>query len=101
MDLVVVFLTHVREYTIVPEKYIFGLDYKQLKNLGKNSCRDHLVYWSDDCVEDVYYPEPNLDFDVSRNFPAGKGAWFHGRTIYFTSEYYLQAIASFLRLFQT
>lgn len=47
LDLVVVYLTTVREKVIVPEKYINGYDkgfLKHLKNVGNNSCRDHLIF---------------------------------------------------------
>lgn len=71
MDLVIVYLTDIREYVIVPERYIYGLDVKQLKNSGKNSCRDHLVFWSDKCIEGEFYPEPIFSSDISNAFPAG------------------------------
>lgn len=89
MDLVVVYLTNVHEHVIVPEHYIYDLNVKSLKNKGKNPCRDYLVYWSDECVEGEHYPEPNSDATISMNFPAGSGAWFHGRTVYFTGTYTL------------
>lgn len=84
MNLVLVFLTNVREYIIVPENYIYGLDINAVKNLGKNSCRNYLIYWSDDCVEGAYYPEPDENAAKSTQFPAERGAWFFGRIIYFT-----------------
>lgn len=85
MDLVVVFLTDVGKHIIVPEEYVYGLDLKQLKNRGKNMSRDHLVYWSDDCIEGERYPEPNETAPKSKTFPApAGGAWYFGRTIHFT-----------------
>lgn len=86
MDLVVVYLTDVKKHIIVPEKYIYGLDLKQLKNRGKNMCRNHLVYWSDDCIEGERYPEPDESAPKSKNFPAGGGAWYFGHTIHFTGK---------------
>lgn len=86
MDLVVVFLTHAREYIIVPENYIYGLNYKQLKNSGKNSCRDHLIYWSNDCIEGIFYPEIDKNAVISMELPPGNGAWYHGRTIHYTGK---------------
>lgn len=87
MDLVLVLLSDVRKYIIVPESYVYGLNISALKNLGRNSCRDYLVYWSDDCVEGVDYPDPIPNAPKRDTFPAGKGAWLRGRTIYFTGSY--------------
>lgn len=84
MNLVVVFLSEVREYIIVPENYIFGLNIKDVKNLGKNSSRDYLVYFSDDCVEGTFYPDPIQNATESSQFPAGSGSWYRGRIIHFT-----------------
>lgn len=89
MDLVVVCLTNAGKNIIIPEHYIYGLDYKQLKNNGKNACRDQLVYWSDDCIEGFYYPEIDKNAVVKMELPAGNGAWYHGRTIYFTGKIYI------------
>lgn len=86
MNLVVVFLTKIGEHFIVPESYIYDLDMKQLKNRGKNSCRDYLVYWADDIIECEFYPEPNKDAVVMYSFPAGRGGWFTGRTVYFSGD---------------
>lgn len=88
-DLVVVYLRDVREYVIVPERYIYGLNYTQLKNKGKNSCRDHLVFWSDVCIEGAFYPEIDSNAVNSTELPAGNGAWYHGRTIYYTGEIFI------------
>lgn len=87
MNLVVVYLTKVREHIIIPENYIYGFNLKSLKNFGKNACRDQLVYWSDDCVEGFDYPDPKEDAIISENWPAGSGAWYHARTIYYTGKY--------------
>lgn len=85
MDLVVTYLKDVKRYVIVPENYIYGFNLKSLKNLGNNSCRDQLVFWSDECIEGLYYPEPNANANKLRYFPPGiDGGWYHGRTIYFT-----------------
>lgn len=87
MNLVVVFLTKVRVHIIVPERYVHGLSIKSVKNLGKNSCRDYLIYWSDECIEGENYPEPNLNAKESSTFPTAQGgAWYHGRLIYFTGK---------------
>lgn len=58
MDLVVVFLVDIGKHVIVPEKYVYDLNISQLKNRGKNASRNFLVYYTDDCVECVYYPDP-------------------------------------------
>lgn len=87
IELVVVFLTDVKEFIIVPENYILGLDINAVKNMGKNSCRDHLIYWSDQCVEGDFYPEPKKSAVVSKTFPANDGAWFHGRTVHYTGKF--------------
>lgn len=88
MDLVVVFLTKVGKHIIVPEKYIHELDIKQLKNRGKNSCRDYLIYWSDDVIECENYPDPIPDAVVMDSFPAGCGGWFKGRLLFFTGTFF-------------
>lgn len=87
MNLVVVFLTKVRKHIIIPEEYILGFNVNALKNFGNNSCRDQLVFWSDECIEGELYPEPNPDASISENWPAGSGAWYHARTIYYTGKY--------------
>lgn len=90
MNLVVVYLSKVREHIIIPEKYIHGFNDKflqALKNYGRNPCRDQLVYWSDECVEGVHYPEPIKNAAVSEKWPAGNGAWYHSHTIWFTGKY--------------
>lgn len=88
MDLVVVYLTKVREHVIIPEHYIFDFNIKALKNFGRNACRDQLVYWSDECIEGQHYPAPKEDATVSETWPAGTGAWYHARTIHFTGKYF-------------
>lgn len=88
MNLVVAYLSKVKEHIIVPESYIYGFNLKALKNYGKNSCRDQLVYWSDECEEGEYYPKPKVGACVTDSWPAGDGAWFHARTIYYTGMYY-------------
>lgn len=85
MDLVVIFLTDIGQHVIVPEKYVYDLNVSQLKNRGKNACIDFLVYYTDDCIECQYYPDPILDAIILKEFPAGRGGWFHGRTVFFTS----------------
>lgn len=98
MNLVVAYLTKVREHIIIPERYIYGLNMKALKNFGNNSSRDQLVYWADECVEGQNYPEPHPDADISENWPAGTGAWYHARTIYFTGKH-KQKVALFLNIY--
>lgn len=88
MDLVVIFLPNVGEHIIVPETYVYNLDMKQLKNRGRNSCRDYLVYWSDDSIECEYYPEPIPNASNMDKFPAGQGGYFKGRLILFTSKFF-------------
>lgn len=87
MNYVVVFLKKVREHIIIPESYIYGFNLKALKNCGKNSCRDYLVYWSEDCIEGEYYPEPKEDAIVSENWPVSIGVWCKARTIFYTGMY--------------
>ncbi|XP_055315745.1 uncharacterized protein LOC129575768 [Sitodiplosis mosellana] len=87
MDLVVVYLTKVRRHIIIPEKYIYGFNLKALKNYGKNPSRDQLIYWSEECIEGEHYPDPDINATVSENWPAQAGAWFHGRTIYYTDDF--------------
>lgn len=87
MDLVVVYLTKVREHIIIPEKYIYGFNIKALKNYGRNQSRDQLIYWSNECIEGEHYPDPDENAVVSENWPAETGSWFHGRTIFYTGTY--------------
>lgn len=86
MNLVVVFLTNVKKHIIVPENYVYGLSIKAVKNHGKNSCRDYLIYWADECIEGEFYPDPNSNAVESSIFPVQGGAWYHGRLIYFTGK---------------
>lgn len=87
MDLVVVYLCDIGKHVIVPEEYIHDLNVSQLKNRGKNASRNFLVYYTDDCIECEYYPDPISDAIVMNEFPAGHGGWFHGRTIFYTSKF--------------
>lgn len=86
MDLVVVYLNDIGKHVIVPEKYVHDLNVPQLKNRGRNTCRDFLVYYTDDCIECEYYPDPISEAIVLKEFPAGRGGWFYGRTIFFTGK---------------
>lgn len=88
MNLVLVFLSKIRNYIIVPENYIYGLNIGDVKNRGKNSCRDYLIYWTDNCIEGIFYPEPCPNAIQSSTFPAGNGAWYHGRIIHFTGMHF-------------
>lgn len=87
MSLVVAYLHKVRQHVIAPERFIYDLNLKTLKNFGRNSCRDQLVYWCDDCIEGQHYPDPKEDSIISEQWPAGAGAWYHARIIYFTGMY--------------
>lgn len=87
-DLVLAYLKDVREHVIIPEIYINGFDLKSLKNCGKNSCRDYLIFWADDCVEGEYYPVPDKRAPKKDTFPAGNGGWYNGRTIWYTGKIY-------------
>lgn len=89
MDLVLVYLREVKEYVIVPETYIngYGPDFlKGLKNQGNNCNRDHLVFYSDQCVEGHTYPEPDPNAKISETFPPIGSSWYNGRTILFTGK---------------
>lgn len=87
MDYVVVYLTHIKTSVVVPEHYIYDLNLKALKNRGNNACRDHLVYWSNNCIQCEFYPEPNLNAVKTKVYStADEGAWYHARTIYFTGQ---------------
>lgn len=86
MFFVVIYLREAKVHIIAPENYIYGLDMKQLKNRGNNMCVDRLIFWSDDCVESKFYPEPDTNAPQSTTFPAGKGAWYRGNTIYYTGK---------------
>lgn len=89
MDLVVVYLTKVREKVIVPETYINGYNnsfVKHLKNKGNNAGRDHLIFWSNEIVEGEFYPEPDQNAEELENFPPEKSGWYIGRTLYFTGK---------------
>lgn len=89
MNLVLVYLREVKEHVIVPETYINGFDgtfLNSLKNNGNNPGRDLLIFWSKDCIEGKIYPEPDKNAGISKTFPPEDGAWYKGRTIYYTGE---------------
>lgn len=86
MDLVVVYLIDIGKHVIFPEKYVRDLNIPSLNNRGKNASRNFLVYFTDDCTECVHYPDPVQGAQILKEFPAGHGGWFYGRTIYFTGD---------------
>lgn len=69
MDLVVVFLKDVKEHKIVPESYVHDLCVSALKNRGNNACQNRLIFWSDECIEGLRYPNPNKNAKKSDTFP--------------------------------
>lgn len=90
MDLVVVFLKDVKEHKIVPESYVHDLCVSALKNRGNNACQNRLIFWSGECIEGLRYPNPNKNAKKSDTFPTGVGgAWYLGRTLFFTGNYKL------------
>lgn len=46
MSFVVVFLKYSKQYVVVPEDWIQDLNNAKLKNNGRNSNQDFLLFWS-------------------------------------------------------
>lgn len=46
MTFVVVYLLRAREFVVIPEYWVQDLNNAKLKNYGKNSNQDYLIFWS-------------------------------------------------------
>lgn len=95
MFAVVVLLTKPRAHTIVPENYIYGLKELEdnLKTWGANKKHDHLIFWSQNLLNDDTVPDetiqPNFSsasYDVFPPPPQVKAACYIGRIKRFFSK---------------
>lgn len=62
---VVIYLIRAREFVIVPENWVQGLNNAKLKNNGKNSNQNFLVFWSanNGIANSTRAPNFNADLD--------------------------------------
>lgn len=73
--LVVVYLSEAKNYTVVPEEFIYQLNERTLKNLGLNQNQNRLIYFSADVFEKLERkkvfktPQPNFNLEVSSAYP--------------------------------
>lgn len=73
--LVVVYLSDAKQYTVVPEEFIYQLNERNLKNLGLNRNQSRLIYFSGDVFEQLNRnevfepPQPNFNLEVSFEYP--------------------------------
>lgn len=94
--LVVVYLKDSKQYTIVPEEFIYQLNERNLKNLGLNRNQNRLIYFSSEIFEkiqrndDIEPPhEPNFSLPISFAYPLPndlKDTCFIGRLIKFEGK---------------
>lgn len=61
---VVVLIKCAKEYVVVPEEWIYGVNLESLLNNGVNSNRDMLIFWSTN-IRNV----PNFMLEKSLEFP--------------------------------
>lgn len=94
--LVVVYLKEAKQYTVVPEEFIYQLNERNLKNLGLNRNQNRLIYFSTEIFEQLERNEvidqpyaPNFQLPVSSEFPLPndlKATCFIGRLIKFEGK---------------
>ena len=65
--LVVVYLQDPKKYTVVPESFIYDLNERSLKNRGVNRNQSRLIYFSQECFENMQANE-NVDEEIGPNF---------------------------------
>lgn len=73
MSFVVVYLIGARDFVVVPENWVFDLNTAKLKNHGRNSNQDFLVYF----INGEKIGEPNFNAPIATNLKdASNGACF-------------------------
>lgn len=68
MTFVVVYLLRAREFVVVPETWVLELNSAKLKNNGRNSNQDFLVYCSFQNGEPILATQPNFNTDLEYQF---------------------------------
>lgn len=78
---VTVFLVNAREYTVIPEKFVYDLNKMNLFNFGLNSNQNRLIYFSKNLFEALESGgsmqeneiEPNFSLPPSVDYPLKNG----------------------------
>lgn len=98
--LVVVYLQDPKEYTIVPENFIFDLNERNLKNRGVNRNQSRLIYFSQQMFDEMQSNqdldeefEPNFHCQITMEYPLPVSlieTCYIGRLISFEGEKFFQ-----------
>lgn len=76
MTFVVVYLIRAREFIVVPDQWVYDLNTAKLKNNGKNSNQDFLVYCSFNNGEPNFAEKPNFNAPLDFRFTGTIDACF-------------------------
>lgn len=68
MSLVVVYLIGAREFVAVPDNWVLDLNTAKLKNNGRNSNQEFLVYCAFADGKPIFKKQPNFQARVSRAY---------------------------------
>lgn len=68
MTFAVVYLIRAREYVVVPDNWVFDLNTAKLKNNGRNSNQDFLVYCAFAGGEPMFDKQPNFEAPFSSQY---------------------------------
>lgn len=106
--LIVVYLHEAKQYTVVPEEFIFCLDERSLKNYGVNSNQTRLIYFSKEAYEKLEQNvkqtfAPNFNLPVTNVYPLPDNleeTCFKGHMYAFESKFFYNITLFFLRNIQ-
>lgn len=68
MTFVVVYLIRARQYAIVPDEWVYDLNTAKLKNNGRNSNQDYMVFCSFTNWKPNLTKKPNFDAKLEEAF---------------------------------
>lgn len=90
MSYVVVYLKRAKQFVIVKENFIQDLSNAKLKNYGRNSNQDFLVFWSATNHVADWALEPNLNAPLSDVYEetTDAGVCYIGRIVKFFGKKY-------------
>lgn len=70
MSFVAIFLIRSKKTVVVPEEWVQELSNAKLKNNGKNSYQDFLVFWSATDGKPNYLLQPNFNAPLDHEYHA-------------------------------